>query len=136
SLAMMIEDELKVTLPKVNLVFNIKPLFDKLSNVLAPQIAYASGVSGEAPTFLVTEPQRRFVFEIIHRRRQSPYIVYVRIVELAHELENLLCRITVEYSGREFKSDLTELQQDRSIPLGEDKQFDGHSITNVRIEIE
>ncbi len=136
TLALMIEDELEAAQPVWSFTFDLKPLFDKLSNFLNPQVAYASGISGEAPTVLLTDEQHRFVFEILHRKRQAPYMVYLRVVALSRELENRRSRITVDYEGREIRSELVELHLEQSIQLSEDRQFDTQRITNVRIEIE
>jgi hypothetical protein len=132
------------TLPQVErqpLVFDLQPIYERLSKFMPKkksQVAYAASGVGEQHTYLLHKADIQddwyFTFELMNSTR-SPYTVYVRVHELSPALQGSVCIITIVAGNKELRSGPTELQLDRSLPVGHDPHFRRDEVQTVTVEI-
>lgn len=121
--------------------FEIKPIYEKLNNYLSLQseFAFAHASDKEARnTWIVHNPDAEtcFTLELLCNRRQSPNPVYFYIHDLSEKLINCKSIISIITPEIKLRSEPTVLLKDKTVVVGEIRNFKYDDVMLVKIEIE
>jgi hypothetical protein len=115
-----------------------RPRLGKLSDLVHVQdIAFAAGLSGDAPTYIIEISERNAYFagELLCDKRR-PYTVYVFVHRVSPVFIGHQCIMELESSEKTWSSSITTLRADTQIKIAEDPDFRPELVEAVRLQVE